>query len=87
MSDRQKWESMLSNVIEQGHRKKRQRLSVAISTVMMLFLLIGTVVLYRPNSSNQSGVRSANAQEIQEMETELALLEEGIIVNDMGIIY
>lgn len=87
MSDRQKWESMLSNVIEQGHRKKRQRVIATVSTVMMLFLLIGSVVLYRPGGSTQVDIRITDAQEIQDMEIEIALIEEGIIVNDMGIIY
>ena len=88
MSDRQKWESILTSVIEDGHRKKRQRVIVLLSSVATLFLLVFSVMLYYQSTENGNTI---NQQRIAindpELEMEMALMEQGIIVDDMGIIY
>lgn len=87
MSDKQKWESILSSVIEEGQRKKRQRVIVALSSVATLFLLVFSIMLYQPTKNDNTINQQRIAINDPELDMEMALMEQGIIVDDIGIIY
>ncbi|MCK5808720.1 hypothetical protein KAH37_07035 [bacterium] len=87
MSDKQKWESILSSVIEEGQRKKRQRVIVALSSVATLFLLVFSIMLYQPTENDNTIDQQRIAINDPELDMEMALMEQGIIVDDIGIIY
>lgn len=86
MNEQKRWESLLSTVIEKGHQKKQNRLVVALSTTMTLVLLVISVAVYTPlDTERQTPVRMADNEQMADME--IALMEQGIIIDDIGIIY
>ncbi len=82
MNEQERWERILATVIEKGDRRIRQKKAVLFSSLLSVVLLVAVALTHFHEQQFMAKNEVYNRGDV-----ETALLEESIIVDDIGILY